>query len=228
MVPRTTSEDANAPIVMIDADPSSPEHGRVIPLETQWRGSVGLLTVRPVLGESLRARTRYAVALTSALVAEDGSPLAASNAFLAARDTTDMGDPAVVRARTILEPAIEELATAGVERARIVSLAVFTTSDPAVRTLALRDAVHAAPAPVASVDVVYPTASMSLDELLGVPAAAGFGLDLPEVGGAAGERGFPTPRRARSSSAGSRRRASSREAAPTSASSCTMPRGGRP
>lgn len=189
-VPATSSAEASSPIVMIDADPSSPDHGELVPVDVQYRASAGLVTVRPTLGTSLRPLTRYAVALTTALHGADGGPLAPSDAFRAVRDTSDTTDPAVARARAIVGPALDELAAAGVPRDSVVSVASFTTADPSVTPLAIRAAVRAAAAPVAAVDVVYPNASMTLDDLLGVPAEPVFGMDVPEAGGVEGERGL--------------------------------------
>ena len=188
-VPSESASGAGEAIVMIDADPESPERGRAIPVDVQWRPTAGLLTVRPKVGEHLRRSTTYAVALTG-LRAGDGTALLPSPAFSEVRDG-DGGDAAIARARAIVEPALVELETFGVEPQRVVSLAVFTTEDPSAKTVALRDAIHAAPVPTASVDLVYPNATTSLDQLTGVPATAGFGLDIPEAGGAEGEVGIP-------------------------------------
>jgi hypothetical protein len=43
---------------------------------------------------------------------------------------------------------------------------------------------------VAAVDRVYPNATTTLDELLGVPSEDRFGFDVPEVGGAMGDIGI--------------------------------------
>jgi len=187
-LPPRIDASAAGSIVMADVDPASPERGRLISLEAQWRGAVGLVSVRPGRGVTLRRNRRYAVALTSQLRGADGSPLAASEAFVLVRDGGATSDPAVMRAREVVGPALDELATAGVPRASIVAVAAFTTHDPTELALQLRALVRAAPRPVASVDVVYPTPTMSLDDLLGVPADARPGLDIPDVGGVEGER----------------------------------------
>ncbi|MBX7192966.1 MAG: hypothetical protein K1X94_12950 [Sandaracinaceae bacterium] len=181
---------ATAPIVMADVDPASPERGRLIALEAQLRPAVGLISVRPVRGVTLARSRRYAVVLTSQLRGLDGSALAPSEAFRLVRDGGESTDPAVLRARERVAPALDELASAGVPRASIVAAAVFTTHDPSALPRQLREVVRAAPRPVASVDVVYPTPTMSLDELLGTPTGGLHGIDIPDTGGAMGERGY--------------------------------------
>ena len=190
-VPASVSASATAAVVLADVDPSSSERGRLFPLEVQWLPSAGRLSVRPPLGVALHRERTYAVALTSQVRGVDGAPVAATAAFVAARDGTGVGDPAVMRARTVLAPALAELTRVGVDVTQVVALAVFTTHDPTDTGLAVREAVQAAATPSASVDFVYPNATMSLDQLLGVPATTGFGGDLPELGGVAGERGLP-------------------------------------
>lgn len=176
---------ATDPIVMIDADPASPDRGAVIPLSTQLRTSAGLISVRPALGITLHRSRRYVIALTSAIRAADGTALAASEDFGHARE--GRGE---ARVAEHVRTALDELERAGVDPERVVAVASFTTLDPTERPLALRALVRSAPRPVASVDRVYPSETMSLDELLGVPATGGFGLAEPEAGGAAGERGL--------------------------------------
>ncbi len=189
-VPSSLSASATAAVVLADVDPSSPERGRLFPIELQWLASAGRLSVRLPLGITLHRDRTYAVAITSQLRGEDGAPLAATDVFIAARDGTGSTDAAIVRARTVLEPALAELASAGVDVGQIVSCAVFTTHDPVAPGLALRETVHGAPAPTGSVDRVYPSATTTLDALMGVPATPDFGLDVPEAGGVAGERGI--------------------------------------
>lgn len=172
--PETAASIEDA-IVMADVDPSSPEHGRLIPLRIER--SSQRIAVRPARGIVLRRGRRYAVALTTAIRGADGSPLAASETFLAVRDG-DGGSAAALRARSILGPALDELAGLGLPRERVAALAAFTVGDPTVELREVRAAVHAAPAPIAVVDRVWSTPE-ELDALLGVPAEDRPGIDVP-------------------------------------------------
>lgn len=157
------------PVVMIDADPSSPERGRLLPVQTEWQPREGRLVVTASPEVVLHRNQRYAVALTDALLAADGSALAPSEIFAAVRNGTGSG-PAVERARPIVAAALDELEAAGVERGRVVSAAVFTTDDPTEDVLAMRDVVHGGPAPeLVAIDRVYGAADGSLDTLYGIP-----------------------------------------------------------
>jgi hypothetical protein len=186
-VPPSAAPDASATpddaIVMIDADPSSSQHGRMIPLRVEWNAPSSRLAVRPARGISLGRGRRYVAAITSKLRAEDGTPLAASEAFLAARDGSD---PSVARVAAHLAPALDELEAAGVRRGDVVAVASFTTEDPTALLRSTRDAVHAGAAPIAVVDHVWPRAS--LDDLLGVPAELRAGADVPAAEGTEGTR----------------------------------------
>lgn len=189
-VPASPPSDASAPIVLVDVDPASPERGRFLPIEVQWRATTGLLSIRPAPEVTLRRNRRYAVAITSALRGADGTPLAATDAFVAVRDGAMSADPAVVRARDAMDAGLEALAEAGVARESLVAASVFTTHDPTRLALEVRALVRSGAAPVASVERVYPDATTSLDDLLGVPVGGATGLDVPDVGGVEGEVGM--------------------------------------
>lgn len=180
-VPASATPDTVASIddaiVMVDVDPGSPDHGRLIPLRIEHQDD--RIAVRPVRGVVLRRGRRYAVAVTTSIRAEDGSPLAPSAAFLAIRDG-EGGSSSIERARSILAPALDELAALGLPRERIASLAAFSIGDPTLDLRDARAAVHAAPAPVAIVDRVWSTPE-ELDELLGVPAEDRPGIDVPSL-----------------------------------------------
>lgn len=169
---------ADDPIVMMDIDPDSPEHGRMIPVRTEWQPLEGRLAVAPVHGVTLHRERTYAVALTDRLKAADGSPVAATEIFAAARDEASGGGAAVERARAVLAPALDQLEEHGVDRARIVSAAVFTTDDVLEDMRGVRGVVRDAAAPeVVAVDRVYTAADGGLDELFGRPAGPGPGVE---------------------------------------------------
>lgn len=173
-------------IVLVDVDDASPERGRVIPLRVEHDAARGRVAVRPVRGIVLRRGRRYAAAITTAIRAADGSPLAASEAFVAVRDGAG-GGPDVERARRVLGPALDALDALGLPRARVASLAAFTVGDPTIDLRDARAAIHARPAPVAVVDRVWSTPA-ELDDLLGVPAEDRPGIDVPPAAGTEGTR----------------------------------------
>jgi hypothetical protein len=164
-------------IVMIDADPSSPDHGKTIPLQYEWNDADKVLAVRPVPWIVLHRNRNYAVALTNKLRDADGQPLRAAPTFVAARDGG--GDAAAARARAIVGPALDELVKAGVPRADVVSVAAFTTGDPAADPIAARKLAHAGAPPKVDVAKVWPNATESLDDLFGIPVDDTPGIATP-------------------------------------------------
>jgi hypothetical protein len=129
-----------ASVQLLDIDPSSPERGQRRPLALRWVGPSGVyfpqntLSFMPLPGFPLRASTRYAFLITDNLRARNRVPVEAAPALQALLDDTDgSGAP------SWLADALNELAAAGVERTRIVQLAVFTTSDPTADTRKIRD-----------------------------------------------------------------------------------------
>ena len=145
---------AGSSVQLIDVDPSSPEHGQRKLIETFfWPAPDGIywvhdtLAVQPALGYPLRANTQYAIVVTSAVTAADGSTITPSS------DLAEVLDLAPVEARVqaahdLYAPAVADLAADGIPASSIVQLAVFTTNDPTADLFAVADAVHAnVPAP---------------------------------------------------------------------------------
>ncbi|HZR80631.1 MAG TPA: hypothetical protein VFD92_06010 [Candidatus Binatia bacterium] len=176
--------DADA-IVIADVDPASPERGRRFSLRVQWDAATHLLAVRPARGIALHRARRYAVALTTALRAVDGTALGASDAFRRALGSRSE-DPAIERARALMAPALAELDRIGIPRDDVVALAPFTTEDVTADVLAARAAVQTGPPLAVRIDRVRRGAE--LDELLGVPSEDRPGIDVPPVQGTAGTR----------------------------------------
>lgn len=123
---------ADASVQLVDVDARSPEVGRSIPAIFQFRifasryWPANTLAVAPAPGFPLRPRTRYAIVVTDRLRGGDGTPVRRDADF-----TSMLGDmvPArLTRAAEIYKPAIMALPEA--LRSRVVSMAVFTTSDP--------------------------------------------------------------------------------------------------
>jgi hypothetical protein len=173
-------------IVLADVDPASPERGRLFPLRLEWNASLGVLALRPERGLALHRSRRYAAAITSALVADDGTPLAASHVFRRARDGERTDDALVLRVRAAIAPVLDELERAGVARGRVVALAAFTTEDVTADLLRVRAVLQDAGVQSVRVDQVVEGAA--LDELLGTPSVDRPGIDVPPVPGSGGER----------------------------------------
>jgi hypothetical protein len=177
-VPPTMSPTASAsdPIVLVDLD-ASPPH--LFPLRVWYDPIEGHLAVRPVRGESLAPRHRFALALTSGLMAVDGTPVRASDDFAAIRDGVDGTHPTTVA-------ALDGLDALGVDRDSIVSLTTFTTASVGGELARLRTALHAGPIGAIVVDRVY--AAAALDDLFGAPSQDRPGLDVPPIDGIEGSR----------------------------------------
>ncbi|MCK6527230.1 hypothetical protein L6R50_06575 [Myxococcota bacterium] len=125
----TMGEDA--PVLLVDVEPGSPDHGRRWPLRVGFEADAGpfggedLLALLPLQGLPLRPGERYAAVLTPALPTVDG-PLGVAPAVEAIRAGTrpeGMGDGAFGAYRD----ALGALDALGVE---VAALAVFTTGRP--------------------------------------------------------------------------------------------------
>ncbi|MBL8600600.1 MAG: hypothetical protein JNK72_01620 [Myxococcales bacterium] len=132
------TRSAESPVQLIDVDPSSPRRGERVPLQFYYREAptrywgAHTLAVAPVHGYPLRLRTRYALVATRALVGRGGVALRRDADLDAVLDPGDAGvsDPVIARARSVYTPSLAMVESAGVPRARILSMTVFTTSDP--------------------------------------------------------------------------------------------------
>ena len=152
--PSTLANDASVQI--IDVDPSSPEHGKRHLAQIHWQQDEGVywpantLSVMPMLGRPLRAKTRYAIVVTNKVRSLAGAAVGTSpdlEEILERKPTTDR----TRSAHDLYAPAVHELAASGIATADIVHLTVFTTDDPTEETFAAMDDVVAnVPAPTAT------------------------------------------------------------------------------
>jgi hypothetical protein len=94
----------------------------------------------PTIGFPLRAHTRYALVVTDALKAADGTPVGQSDTVAELVGVTEP-DATTSAAASALASAVTEIQSAGVMPAHIVHLAVFTTADPTKELIAVRDGV---------------------------------------------------------------------------------------
>ncbi len=145
------SLEASSVLQLVDVDERSPDVGKRVPLQWAWREPVGYyfvapntLAFAPALGASMRRSERYAVVVTRELTGPGGA--AAPNADLAE----------LLAGRGPLaaswSPAIDALEKAGVARARIAHLSVFTVGDPVAETVKL--AAHARKQPLPKVETL--------------------------------------------------------------------------
>lgn len=157
-IPALPSPDASlspqASVQLIDIDLASPDYGKRTPVSLQFHESAGVyypsntLAFMPSPGFPLRPRTRYAFVVTNAMIGENAAVIAKSQDLAEALGEKPAQRPATQAAYAELEPAVLEIEKAGIERKRIVHLAVFTTNDPTEELFALRDHLRAnAPAP---------------------------------------------------------------------------------
>lgn len=149
------SLDATSSVQLVDVDPSSPDHGTRRPVELRFVADPGVywpantLAFMPAIGAPLRSGVRYALIVTDAVRASDGERVAPSD-DLAAVLGAAAARPAIDAERTALTGALTEIAAAGIAREHVVSLAVFTTTDPTRDARVLADWVTASyPVPAA-------------------------------------------------------------------------------
>lgn len=122
-------------VQIINVDPMSPERGQRIPAQLLFRAAPtaywpsNTLAVAPVHGFPMRPRTRYAVVALNTLRGRAGRRLIRDQ-DLDTLLTMTTGDESVLRARTLYTPALDELARAHIASTDILSMTVFTTSDP--------------------------------------------------------------------------------------------------
>jgi hypothetical protein len=148
-------------VFLVDVDPASPEQGTRIPVTVELApdedryGPANLLSVIPLQGVPLRARTRYAAVVLRAVASP---PLGVSISMwrLARGERPDgLSNESYESYRL----GVEELDRQGVEVTDVAGLAVFTTGDPTAGAKAvLADMLsHPLPSPGAfTLDVVYP------------------------------------------------------------------------
>lgn len=145
----------DASVQLIDIDPASPERGQRKLVSLSWRQDEAVyilpntLEFMPTIGFPLRAHTRYALVVTTALQAASGGAITAS-ADLAAALGSGAADKRTQPAKDALASAVKEIEREGIEHDHIAHLAVFTTADPTRELFAVRDAVRTSvPAPKA-------------------------------------------------------------------------------
>lgn len=156
-VAAATAPDAS--VFIVDIDPASPERGTRWPAEVSFQREATVfwsddtVAIRPMHGIPLAGARRYAAVVTRRVRPAAGGAFARDTDFEAVLGTG--GDAEVARARTLYAPALDALASAGVARDDILSLAVFTTQDPTSDLMAMRDWVVASYAEPTAVDTAW-------------------------------------------------------------------------
>ncbi|MEW5741016.1 MAG: hypothetical protein AB1938_18995 [Myxococcota bacterium] len=139
-----------APVQLVDIDPTSPEFGRRFPLEVSFSAAEGpyrparMLAVNTVQGFVRRPNTTYAVLLTDALKDTSGQPLGRSKAFHAALEQLPDAD---AEAKEALDPLHDFLSREKWPRGRVVGGTVFRTIDPSASLRKLAAWVETLPKP---------------------------------------------------------------------------------
>lgn len=135
----------DAPALLVDIDPGSPEHGQAWPIVAQTFVADGyiapnLVALAPRPGIVLRPSTRYAYVVRSAFAPGFAPP--ADFATLAAGGTPSAArGAAAVQLYAPLWPALDAL---GIARGDVLVATVFTTGDPVARTHARSEAIRTA------------------------------------------------------------------------------------
>ncbi|MCB9584411.1 MAG: hypothetical protein H6718_03395 [Polyangiaceae bacterium] len=137
--------DATSSVQLIDVDPSSPDVGKRWPVSLHWQADAGVywpentLAFMPAFGHPLRGGTHYALVVTDALHAENGS-LGPADELSTLLGSTAPTEPAALASHyAALASTLDALESAGVERQHIVHLTSFTTNDPTAQTQELAD-----------------------------------------------------------------------------------------
>jgi predicted esterase len=146
------SVEPTAAVYLVNVDPASPMRGQRTPILAKFRAkgtqTLGIdhVVARPYPGFGLAEGTTYALVLTTRLRGDTGGDVVAPQSF---KDVlADKGDPEIQAAYAPLLAWLDE--PGDDERDDVVSAAVFTTQHATTIMPAIRKAVFAAPAPVAS------------------------------------------------------------------------------
>lgn len=171
----SASLQSGASVYMMDAESGSPDAFHRIPIEVHWDAARHLIVARPWYGHALYEGRTYAVVVTDAVRASDGSPLVASARFAAIRDATGrLADPFDDAARTEYTPV---LANPMVARGSVAGLAVYHVQHVSAELDEARTVVRAAAPPALTIERVATGAA--LDALLGTPNPDELGTDVP-------------------------------------------------
>jgi hypothetical protein len=159
--------------------------GEEMPVYTHFRAKDNPMQIyaRPVFGGVLLERHTYAYVVTTKVKSTGGDPLHPSTDLRALLDAKSAPDGALARAYTMYQPLFTLLDQGHpVARVDVAAATVFTTHSITQPLTAMRAALDSAPAPVATVKMIFAATAQAgddgtLDELLGTPTSMLPGLD---------------------------------------------------
>lgn len=140
-----------AQVYLVDVDPDSPSRGQRSPVAVRFRAeptqtlAANHLVVRPYPGFTLAEGTTYAIVVTKRV-----GGITRAKPFDALMDDAEL-EPRISLARAVFQPLLDYLdEPGGDERDDVVTATVFTTQHATGVVPAIRDAITAAPRPVAT------------------------------------------------------------------------------
>ena len=142
-----TPEAPQAPVWLVDVDRQSPDFGKKLPLDLQFRSSSttywrsNTLSARVIPGARVRPGTRYALLIRDGLRTEAGVPIKPSLAFEALLDSP----PGPGRLSQHYTQLFEVLGELGIDPRSLLGATMYTTSDPRPQMDALAKAARSVP-----------------------------------------------------------------------------------
>ncbi len=141
------SLDGDAPVLLVDVDPDSPDYGTRIPIHASFTEDATtyspdlLLAVAPAWGFPLRPSTTYAAVVRTSLGDSRGCPLVPDPGLEALlSDSSDTSvDPGLA---AVFAPLVHSLPDIGLRAEDIATATVFTTQDPVSDLAVIRDYLH--------------------------------------------------------------------------------------
>ena len=165
----------NASVFLLDADTSSPNAFERIPIDVRYAADAFELRLRPAYGRALVPGRRYAAVVTNRVNDADGEPVGTAAGFAAIRDQATLDNAVERAARGRCNPVLETLASEGVARERVVSMAVFHVQNVRGDLDEARALLEKRPLMLSTLSVT--AAGPDLDTLLNVPPSGALGLD---------------------------------------------------
>lgn len=171
----TASLKASASVFLIDADTSSPTAFERIPIDVRYAAESREVRLRPAYDRALMPGRRYAAIATDRVHDAEGEPVGPAPEFAAIRDRATL-DSAIARAaRSRCNPVLATLASDGLARERVVTMAVFHVQNARADLDEARALLEKRPLVLSMLNVA--AAGPDLDAILGTPPAGALGLD---------------------------------------------------
>ena len=135
-------------VVLVNVDNRSDEFGKTIPFYTFYRKSEGFmwlpdtLVILPAQGFVLRPETLYCAVLTSDLKDSSGRAFGRDDGFTALIDDEPEGGGGYSDIEELHRTAMDTLADLGIQRDRIINMALFRTMDPTSEMRLVADKIY--------------------------------------------------------------------------------------